>query len=243
MKVYYFDNVEGDQRLPHSDESLPPADQNTLERIGVSYWSIPIDLDGKWQQVCRSPGWAAEGLNRLAKGNRPNCPTTFLQKSGRDQCLESRSRRCLRVKNQNLLRGVSLRTDSSLSQYSRSTIPGICMKTKKYATSLTEPDILTFGVRGPWRNHPHRILIKIQRLHPMLGSVSGSSKAISLFYRLASIIASPWMKVTISKPCGYSRYSYPQILFMAKTEAVCHRKSQSGSRITDPRPQISTRTA
>ena len=117
MKAYYFDNVEGDQRLPHFDESLPPVDQNTLERIGVSYWFIPIDKDGNWQQVRRSPGSAAEGLNRLAKGNRPNCPTTFLQQSGRDQLLEGRSRRCIRVKNQNLLRGVSLRTDSSLGQY------------------------------------------------------------------------------------------------------------------------------
>ena len=70
MKLYYYDNVEGDQRLPHFDKSLPSVGQDTLERIGVSHWSIPIDKDGKWQQVCRSPGWAAEGLNRLAKGNR-----------------------------------------------------------------------------------------------------------------------------------------------------------------------------
>ena len=55
MKAYYFDNAEGDQRLPHFDESLPPVDVNTLKRIGVEYWFIPVDQDANWEQVGRSP--------------------------------------------------------------------------------------------------------------------------------------------------------------------------------------------
>ena len=51
MKAYYFDNAEGDQRLPHFDESLPPVDVNTFEKIGVKYWFIPVDQDGNWEQV------------------------------------------------------------------------------------------------------------------------------------------------------------------------------------------------
>ena len=44
MKAYYFDNAEGDQRLPHFDGR--PVDEKTLERLGFKYWFIPIDKDG-----------------------------------------------------------------------------------------------------------------------------------------------------------------------------------------------------
>ena len=54
MKAYYFDNADGDQRLPHIDESKPHVDKNTLERIGVKYWFIPVDKDDNWEQVSRS---------------------------------------------------------------------------------------------------------------------------------------------------------------------------------------------
>ena len=60
MKAYYFDNAEGDQRMPHFDESLPPVDANTLQMIGVKYWFIPVDQDGNWEQVGRSPGSGGE---------------------------------------------------------------------------------------------------------------------------------------------------------------------------------------
>ena len=56
MKAYYFDNADGDQRLPHRDESLPLVDLNTLQMIGVEYRFIPVDQDGNWEQVGRSPG-------------------------------------------------------------------------------------------------------------------------------------------------------------------------------------------
>ena len=52
------------------------------------------------------------------------------------------------------------------------------MRTKKYATSLTELDTLIFGVRGALRNQLFHVLIEIQRLYPMLGSAFGLSKVI-----------------------------------------------------------------
>ncbi|CAG7852614.1 1,2-dihydroxy-3-keto-5-methylthiopentene dioxygenase 1 {ECO:0000255/HAMAP-Rule:MF_03154} {ECO:0000255/HAMAP-Rule:MF_03154}; AltName: Full=Acireductone dioxygenase (Fe(2+)-requiring) 1 {ECO:0000255/HAMAP-Rule:MF_03154}; Short=ARD 1 {ECO:0000255/HAMAP-Rule:MF_03154}; Short=Fe-ARD 1 {ECO:0000255/HAMAP-Rule:MF_03154} [Serendipita indica DSM 11827] len=51
MKAYYFDNVEGDQRLPHFDSALPPVSQSDLAKYGVLYWHIPIDQDGNWEQA------------------------------------------------------------------------------------------------------------------------------------------------------------------------------------------------
>jgi len=41
MRAYYFDNVPGDQRLPHnSGRAVAPS---TLDAIGVLHWHIPID--------------------------------------------------------------------------------------------------------------------------------------------------------------------------------------------------------
>lgn len=51
MKSYYYDNLDGDQRLKHFNPSLPPVDKELLERIGVKYSFIPIDSDGNWEQV------------------------------------------------------------------------------------------------------------------------------------------------------------------------------------------------
>lgn len=48
MRAYYFDNVPGDQRLPH--DSGHPVSQETLKSINVLDWSIPIDEAGTWQQ-------------------------------------------------------------------------------------------------------------------------------------------------------------------------------------------------
>ncbi|KAG8215128.1 1,2-dihydroxy-3-keto-5-methylthiopentene dioxygenase [Butyriboletus roseoflavus] len=41
MRAYYFDNIPGDQRLPH--DSGTPVDDAVLASIGVLHWHIPID--------------------------------------------------------------------------------------------------------------------------------------------------------------------------------------------------------
>lgn len=51
MRAYYFDNVEGDQRLPHVDSSRPDVTEAELKRIDIKYWHIPIDTNGNWEQV------------------------------------------------------------------------------------------------------------------------------------------------------------------------------------------------
>ncbi|KAM0334067.1 hypothetical protein ACHAQA_001087 [Verticillium albo-atrum] len=43
MKAYWFDNLPGDQRLPH--DSGKEIDEQGLQKLGVHYHSIP-DLDG-----------------------------------------------------------------------------------------------------------------------------------------------------------------------------------------------------
>jgi len=72
MKAYYFDNVEGDQRLPHFDER--PVDEQTLERIGVKYWFIPIDTDGNWEQAGASPVIGDGGTNSSCERRSTRLP-------------------------------------------------------------------------------------------------------------------------------------------------------------------------
>jgi len=43
MRAYYFDNVPGDQRLPHDCDPSRPVSEQTLRALGVSYWRIELD--------------------------------------------------------------------------------------------------------------------------------------------------------------------------------------------------------
>ncbi|KAF9500636.1 Acireductone dioxygenase [Pleurotus eryngii] len=43
MRAYYFDNLPGDQRLPHDYVPSRPVPPALLESIGVKYWEIPIE--------------------------------------------------------------------------------------------------------------------------------------------------------------------------------------------------------
>lgn len=51
MRAYTYDNIEGDQRLPHLDPSLPQLSADQLSAYGLLYQHIPIDIDGNWEQV------------------------------------------------------------------------------------------------------------------------------------------------------------------------------------------------
>ena len=41
MKAYYFDNIPGDQRLPHHSGREVSAE--TLKQININYWQIPLE--------------------------------------------------------------------------------------------------------------------------------------------------------------------------------------------------------
>ena len=45
MRAYYFDNIAGDQRLPH--DSGRDVSEETLQSLGVFHWSIPIENQEK----------------------------------------------------------------------------------------------------------------------------------------------------------------------------------------------------
>jgi len=43
MRAYYYDNLPGDQRLPHDYSPSRPVDPAKLQILGVSFWSIPVE--------------------------------------------------------------------------------------------------------------------------------------------------------------------------------------------------------
>ena len=43
MRAYYYDNIPGDQRLPHDYIPSRPVSSETLKALGVSFWTIPIE--------------------------------------------------------------------------------------------------------------------------------------------------------------------------------------------------------
>ncbi|PPQ84385.1 hypothetical protein CVT25_013046 [Psilocybe cyanescens] len=43
MRAYYYDNVPGDQRLPHDYSPSRPVSQETLKALNVEHWVIPVD--------------------------------------------------------------------------------------------------------------------------------------------------------------------------------------------------------
>jgi len=43
MRAYYFDNLPGDQRLPHDYIPSRPVSLDTLTKLAVKFWTIPVD--------------------------------------------------------------------------------------------------------------------------------------------------------------------------------------------------------
>lgn len=43
MRAYYYDNLEGDQRLPHDYVPSQPVPAERLKSLGVKFWTIPVE--------------------------------------------------------------------------------------------------------------------------------------------------------------------------------------------------------
>lgn len=42
MRAYYYDNLPGDQRLPHDYDPSRPVPLETLTSLNVKFWTIPV---------------------------------------------------------------------------------------------------------------------------------------------------------------------------------------------------------
>ncbi|KAF9476655.1 RmlC-like cupin [Pholiota conissans] len=43
MRAYYFDNIPGDQRLPHDYVPSRTVSKETLDKLNVKFWIIPVE--------------------------------------------------------------------------------------------------------------------------------------------------------------------------------------------------------
>ena len=43
MRAYYYDNLPGDQRLPHDYVPSRPVSLDTMRALGVNHWFVPVE--------------------------------------------------------------------------------------------------------------------------------------------------------------------------------------------------------
>ena len=68
MRAYYFDNLPGDQRLPHDCIPSKPVSEETLNAINVKFWSIPVDgHESKIDAVAKERGYKNRDMINVSK--------------------------------------------------------------------------------------------------------------------------------------------------------------------------------
>ena len=68
MRAYYFDNLPGDQRLPHDYVPSQPVSPDTLTKLGLEFWSIPVDGDElTLDAIAQERGWTSRDTYNVSK--------------------------------------------------------------------------------------------------------------------------------------------------------------------------------
>lgn len=81
MRAYYFDNETTDQRLPHDYDPSRPVDVETLKKIGVLYWEVPVEgYQSEVRLLHISPFAPSDYRNLTGSSDRRHRNGTGLQK-------------------------------------------------------------------------------------------------------------------------------------------------------------------
>jgi 1,2-dihydroxy-3-keto-5-methylthiopentene dioxygenase len=68
MRAYYYDNLPEDQRLPHEYVPSRAVSEETLKKLGISYWQIPVEgHEPKVDAVARERGYKNRDLINVSK--------------------------------------------------------------------------------------------------------------------------------------------------------------------------------
>ncbi|KAF9523723.1 Acireductone dioxygenase ARD family [Crepidotus variabilis] len=68
MRAYYFDNLPGDQRLPHDYVPSRPVPQEVLEKINVKHWQIPVEeYEPKVDAIAKERGYKNRDTINVSK--------------------------------------------------------------------------------------------------------------------------------------------------------------------------------
>ena len=68
MRAYYYDNIPGDQRLPHDYIPSRPVSAETLDTINVKFWNIPVEgHESKIDAIAKARGYKNRDLINCSK--------------------------------------------------------------------------------------------------------------------------------------------------------------------------------
>jgi 1,2-dihydroxy-3-keto-5-methylthiopentene dioxygenase len=68
MRAYYYDNIPGDQRLPHDHIPSHPVSAETLDAIKVKFWTIPVEgYESKINEIAKERGYKNRDLINCSK--------------------------------------------------------------------------------------------------------------------------------------------------------------------------------
>lgn len=148
MRAYYFDNLPGDQRLPHDYVPSRPVSTTKLESLGVKYWNIPVEgHEAKLNAVANERGYKNRDQINVSKEGMGEVSllcnhSQHNPERGMGRFTSRRSR-------------PSLRSTCDLQPYKRMTErdEGICMRMRKSDTFSQAADSSTCVVRIYSKNH------------------------------------------------------------------------------------------
>ena len=68
MRAYYYDNIPGDQRLPHDYIPSRPVSAETLKRLDVRFWTVPVEEhESKINTIMEERGYKNRDLISVTK--------------------------------------------------------------------------------------------------------------------------------------------------------------------------------
>lgn len=79
MRAYYYDNLPGDQRLPHDCIPSRPVSDQTLDSINVKYWHIPVEgHEAKIDAVAKERNYKNRDIINVSKAGMGDVSSVVL---------------------------------------------------------------------------------------------------------------------------------------------------------------------
>lgn len=80
MRAYYFDNLPGDQRLPHDCLPSRPVSEETLSKLSLKHWHIPVDRhEVEVDEVARQQGYKNRDIINCSEAGLGDVKLPFLR--------------------------------------------------------------------------------------------------------------------------------------------------------------------
>ena len=68
MRAYYYDNLPGDQRLPHDFIPSQPVPPERLNALGVKDWNIPLEgYESRVDAIAKERGYKNRDTINVSK--------------------------------------------------------------------------------------------------------------------------------------------------------------------------------